>query len=264
MNEQLISHIEELGLSNKEARVYVACLTLGASPVQKIADQAGIKRVTAYVILESLVSLGLVSQSVKGKKTFFNAEEPSNLRRLLEKREQEVKEQKANFENVLPELLNLKELPKDSPNVKYYEGAEGIKAINTAMLRDYRQEGLQMVYGFSNLDQIFSFFPEFRTQTANPQRYESGVKSRIIYTCEEGPVLSATDKERNRESRWIPADAYRLNGDFNIVGDHIIILSLGGTQPLGITIDSAELAKGMKAIFDMAWAEAERYKNSSL
>jgi len=35
MNDQvLISHIEELGLSNKEARVYVACLSLGASAVQ--------------------------------------------------------------------------------------------------------------------------------------------------------------------------------------------------------------------------------------
>jgi sugar-specific transcriptional regulator TrmB len=107
-DQTLISHIEELGLSNKEARIYVSLLTLGPSPVQRIADQSGIKRVTTYVILESLIGLGLVSQSVKGKKTYLIAEDPANLRRLLEKRERELNEQKHNFEQLLPELQGLK------------------------------------------------------------------------------------------------------------------------------------------------------------
>jgi sugar-specific transcriptional regulator TrmB len=51
MNEELIGQIEELGLSNKEARVYVANLMLGPAGVQQIADASGIKRVTTYVIL---------------------------------------------------------------------------------------------------------------------------------------------------------------------------------------------------------------------
>src|SRR4051812_25054594 len=83
MNDELIASIEDLGLSQKEARVYLANLMLGPATVQKIADQSGIKRVTTYVILESLNNLGLVSQSTKGKKTYFVAEEPSHLRRLL-------------------------------------------------------------------------------------------------------------------------------------------------------------------------------------
>src|SRR6266699_2317106 len=101
-DQQLISHVEELGLSNKEARVYLASLALGPSPVQKIADDSGIKRVTTYVILESLVGLGLVSQTSKGKKTYFIAEDPINLERLLDKREQEIQDQKHNFSQILP------------------------------------------------------------------------------------------------------------------------------------------------------------------
>ena len=259
MNEQLISQIEELGLSNKEARVYVACLTLGASPVQKIADQAGIKRVTAYVILESLVSLGLVSQSVKGKKTFFNAEEPSNLRRLLEKREQEVKEQKLNFEQVLPELMSLKEVPKDSPAVKFYEGAEGIKAITSTYLEAASNAGIQEVYGISNLDEIYAFFPEFQANSGNPERTRTGLTSRFIYSYTGGPILKDSDKVRSRESRWVPPDKFALTGDWNVVGDTVIILSPRGTQPIGITIHSTQLAEGMREIFNLAWEAAKPY-----
>lgn len=258
MNEQLIGQIEELGLSNKEARVYVACLTLGASPVQKIADQAGIKRVTAYVILESLVSLGLVSQSVKGKKTFFNAEEPSNLRRLLDKREQELKEQKQNFEQVLPELLGLKQLPKESPNVKYYEGAEGIRSLFSTFFSTYRGSDKQ-TQGISNLDQLYAFFPEMEEAGANPERVRQGLKSRFLYTTLRGPIYKSQDKRFNRESRFVPLDKYPLNGDMSIIGDFVVILSLTGSQPLGVTIQSQEIADGMRAIFQMAWDLAEPY-----
>jgi len=260
MNEELISQIENLGLSNKEAKVYVASLMLGASPVQQIADQAGIKRVTAYVILESLASLGLVSQSTKGKKTYFNAEEPKNLRRLLEKREQEVKEQKVGFEGILPELQNLKSLPKDSPAVRFYDSAEGIKTINSTIMESYQKQGLiEGVYGISNLDELYNLFPDFIQAQSNPERVRTGLQSKFIYSYSGGPVLKETDKARNRESRWVPAEEFPLTGDFNIIGNHIVILSPTSSQPIGITIDSAHLARGLKQIFMLAWQAAEKY-----
>lgn len=260
MNEQeLISHIEEIGLSNKEAKVYVACLKTGPSPVQRIADQSGIKRVTTYVILESLVGLGLVSQSVKGKKTYFIAEEPSNLSRLLEKRELELNDQKVNFEQVLPELLSLKTLPKETPNVKYYDGADGIKSVMSTFLAAHKHEAVEGIYGISNLDQLYAFFPEFRANASNPTRVREGVKSKIIYNFKDGPVFHESDAEKNRESRWVPEDIFPLNGDINIVGDHIVLLSLTGSSPIAVTIDSHELATGLVGFFKLAWVAAETY-----
>ncbi len=260
MNEQqLISHIEELGLSNKEARVYVASLKTGPSAVQRIADQSGIKRVTTYVILESLVGLGLVSQSIKGKKTYFIAEDPSNLRRLLEKREHELADQKLNFDQVLPELLGLKSLPKESPNVKFYDSVDGIKGIMKTFLASHKKEASDGIYGITNVDQLYVFFPDFKQNAGNPSRIQENIPSKIIYTSAEGPFYKATDVERNRESRWVPEDKYPLNGDISIVGDHIIMLSLSGSQPLGITIESAELAKGLVGLFNLAWDGAAQY-----
>jgi predicted transcriptional regulator len=258
-DQQMISSIEELGLSNKEARVYLACLGLGPSAVQRIADEAGIKRVTAYVILESLVGLGLASQTVKGKKTYFMAEDPINLERLIGKREQELKDQKHNFEQILPHLQGLKTLPKDSPMVKFYDSADGIKTILNSFVEHTTRSGVDRVYGFSNLDLVLSYFPEFRTTMANPWRTKSGIYSQFLYTSKQGPIMRESDYKRNRESRWLPADKFPVVGDFTIVGDHILMLSLGAAHPIGVTVTSHELAEGMRVMFLAAWEAAAPY-----
>lgn len=258
MDEQLIGNVEDLGLSNKEAKVYVAALMLGPSPVQKIADFASVKRVTAYVILEALVNLGLVSQSVKGKKTFFVAEEPENLRRLLAKKEQALDEQKHGFENIMPQLKALKGVPQETPSIQFYDSPEGIRSLFNSFYGAHKLD-TDTVYGVSNLDQLHAFFPELMHTQANPDRVKHKLKSRFLYTTERGPIYKDTDKDTMRESRWVPPDKVMLNGDINIIGNHIILLSLTGNRPLGVTINSIELSKGMQALFELAWAAAEEY-----
>jgi len=260
MNGQLlVSHVEELGLSNKEARIYVACLSIGPSSVQRIADQAGIKRVTTYVILESLVGLGLVSQTIKGKKTYFIAEDPVNLARLIEKREIELKEQKSNFAQILPELKGLKLLPKDTPIIKFYDGSDSVKTILNTFIETARKPAVNTVHGVSNLDLVLKFFPEFRATASNPWRSEAGVHSLFLYTSTEGPIMKSSDRAQNRESRWLPPDKFPIVGDFTVLGDTILMLSLGAAHPVGVTVESRELAEGLRVIFSVAWAGAEAY-----
>lgn len=259
MNEDIIASIEDLGLSQKEARVYLASLILGPATVQKIADQSGIKRVTTYVILESLNNLGLVSQSIKGKKTYFVAEEPTQLRRLLEKKEDSIKEQKSHFETILPDLNKLKELSVESPNVRFYDTPEGIRSIMADFLVTHRREGINIIYGMSNLDQLHSFFPEFAKSGGNPDRIRAQVASKFIYTTAEGPIMKSTDKSMNRESRFVSMEEYPLNGDLSILGNHIVMLALTGSKPIGVTIESEQLAKTMLSLFNLAWETASKY-----
>jgi predicted transcriptional regulator len=256
MNDELIRQVEELGLSNKEARVYIANLMLGPAGVQQIADTSGIKRVTTYVILEALVNLGLVSQTNKTKKTLFNAEAPDNLRRLLEKREESVREQKQQLNELLPQLSQLTMLPKEAPSVKFYDSAEGIRTVMKSVIADAIKEGVSVLHGASNIDQLFAFFPEIAAANANPDRIEAGMRSKYLYTTEKGPILQATDDGTRRQSRFVPLDRYKLNGDITVVGDTIALLSLTGTRPLGVVIKSSELSKALRGLIEMAWDAA--------
>ncbi len=261
MNEELISSVEDLGLSEKEARVYIACLTLGPAPVQKIAEQSGIKRVTTYVILEALSGLGLVSQSTKAKKTLFIPEDPTALRRLLVKKEQSLKEQKSSFEEILPKLQLLEFLPTDSPTVQFYDSPEGIRNVMSTFYE--RHKGIDMVYGMTNLDQLFEFFPEISQESSNPERTKARISSRIIYTTKKGPILRDSDSERNRISRYVPIDKYPFSADISIVGNFIVMMTLSGSKPIAVTIESVLLAQSLTAAFNLAWVGAEPYNDSS-
>src|SRR3989338_11107775 len=112
--------LKELGLSEGEAKVYLALLRLGESQVNKVKTETKIHRTTIYDFLDKLIKKGLASYVVKNNVKFFSASHPSSLDSLL-------KEKKEKLEETLPELVKLCSLEKKQLKVEVYEGVEGFK-----------------------------------------------------------------------------------------------------------------------------------------
>ena len=94
-------HLQGMGFTDKEAKVYLTCLKSGTCTVAKIAESAGVKRPTTYVMLKQLMDKELVELVKKGKKTYFSALHPHQLKKHVEK-ERDLLTQK---ESILTELL---------------------------------------------------------------------------------------------------------------------------------------------------------------
>src|SRR5262245_19671921 len=119
----LARKLEAVGLSEKQAKVYVAALFLGPAPVQRIAEQSEVNRATTYVILDELAAMGLVSTSVEGKKTVFVAEPPEAIERYLTSIEKEVVERKENLKKSLSDLKDVSRVEvDDAPVVRFFKG----------------------------------------------------------------------------------------------------------------------------------------------
>src|SRR5271154_1883207 len=82
-NLKLLKALEDIGLDDKEARVYLAALTLGPTSILKIANEAAVKRTTVYSTLGALRVKGLVSVEVRGFKRHYVASAPAALRTVL-------------------------------------------------------------------------------------------------------------------------------------------------------------------------------------
>jgi sugar-specific transcriptional regulator TrmB len=253
MDEQnLVAHVEQLGLSNKEAKVYLASLSLGPAPVQQIADEAHIKRVTTYVVLESLAGLGLVNQTLKGKKTLYMAEEPATLSRLLERRANDLADQETNLKTIMPRLSALRLAPQVLPQIRFYDGPEAVRGLLTDFYSLYKgsaEEGLI----FSNVDELRSFMPERGESQADPERLKRGIHSRLIYTSKQGAIYRLKEDELARVSRYVPFEKYPVTGYIGVLGEYVVMIGLSARHPVGLTMKNPQMAQSMRAMFELSW-----------
>jgi sugar-specific transcriptional regulator TrmB len=253
---ELAAKLEPLGLSDKEARVYVAALFLGPSPVQKIASQAEINRATAYVILDQLAELGLVSQSQEGKKTVFIAEPPEALERLFDHQQALITERKDRLEQLLPDLqLSQHGQAPTAPTVRFYRGMEGISASSRDLRRSARVGSI--IYAMSDYDEVIRMVPDV-LQTNPVARLRKRLSSQVIYSFTQGTVPS--DPKLLRTTRKV---ATPIKADVLLYEKTAALWTYTANpkDSTGVIIEDAAIVAVLRQLFELAW-RAESKKES--
>ena len=251
----LEQELQNLGLSDKEARLYLASLQLGKSPVQEIAEQSGVNRGTAYNIIESLMKKGLMSSFEQGKKTFFTAESPDRLASLIKMQEEELKLKEKQFTKFLPELRSMYGSADNKPKVKYFEGVEGLKALQEEYLRVKSKKIDNIVY----FDSVFQVLPGL-LQDYTPRRIEKRIQSRFMYISKNGPDerFKAIDKEKMRESKHISYEKFPFHADITIFDDKVSLESYSAkNKVLGVLIEDKEIADSIRTMFNYIWESVD-------
>jgi sugar-specific transcriptional regulator TrmB len=130
ISENLTKALLQLNFTEKEILTYLALLENGASSVQDISRTTGVNRVSVYSALDELKQKGLVSESRKGKKKLFLAENPDNINQLIEKKQEAIKKEGELLQNtILPMLKAININQENKPQIKFFEGAEGIDKV---------------------------------------------------------------------------------------------------------------------------------------
>lgn len=252
---EYIQELRNLGLKDKEAAVYLSCLELGPSPVQPIARKSKVVRATTYVILESLMNMGLVTKYKEGKKTLFSAETPRQLMRLLERQQEEIQEKQHELETILPELQMITRAGGEKPSVRYLEGQEGIRAIRQDIIMHGRSG--DTFYNFTPADHFLGVFPEEDTHI--DQRIAKRIKAKTLFTTTSSKVKKewlAISKNELSERRFIPPENFPVPAGMTIYRDRIAIGSYTG-KLFGAIIESEQMAQMMISLFELAWVGAE-------
>ncbi len=119
--------LRKLGLSEKEAKVYLAGLELGPDSAQNIAHKAGLSRPTAYEIIKKLEAKGLFKETKDKKKRHFSAQSPENILGILRTQRKEIDEKEREFIRIIS-TLELK-CAGNKSGVKIYKNTEGLKTL---------------------------------------------------------------------------------------------------------------------------------------
>lgn len=254
----MLSILLKLGLSEKEAKVYLAALELSEDSVQNIGKKAGVNRATTYVILEKLIDLGLISTYEKDKKTIFIAEDPKELENLLKEEKLELEKREKNLHENLNQLMAVYNRKKGKPIVRFFEGADGLEALDRYGLKDYSKE--KEMLSMMPFDLIEEIFPQRRNKSLT-ERIKTGLKSRVIYTRKDGPLTDKENKNSLREARFVPRNKLPIDATIAIYPNWgIKLYYFSHINPHGVLIQSKELAQNFKQLFELAWVGAKDKK----
>lgn len=236
-----IDALQDLGLTEKESRVYLALLGVDRSDVGELAKLTKLKRPTIYLILEDLRKKSLVLKIPHAKKAVFIAQDPDTF----------FHESFQKAQRAYASLTELKAIQKknDKVSTKYFEGEEGIK---DALFYRYKElENSEIVGFFAKGDTISP-----KLMTSSHQWRETmnklGVQVRAIAPKHQSlKEFRDTDAELNQLFKIIPLSEY--SSDVSIHATNLFVcITLFNVQQ-AIIIENPAIIKTIREIFELSW-----------
>jgi sugar-specific transcriptional regulator TrmB len=248
----MLAELARIGLTDEEARVYLACLEINGGPVSIIARKAGAHRVSCYHTIENLLEKRLLSQYNKNGVKCFAPEPPEQLMKMAEEKVNLAK-------GLLPELKSLVSAIGFKPKIRFYEGHDGVEKVFNESLTAKRE-----ILGYTNLKLVTEFFPEF-FKAYTHAKLKKGVKTRYLSPTTVDtvhildPFLPDKYDANLIEILLVNKNQFLFENEVLIFGNSVGIVSLNSDELLGLIVESATFARTMKAVFDLAWLGATAF-----
>ncbi|PIX80085.1 hypothetical protein COZ35_01840 [Candidatus Peregrinibacteria bacterium CG_4_10_14_3_um_filter_44_21] len=231
--------LENIGLTEKEAKIYLAMIELGETVVSAIANKAGVNRVTTYDSVDKLTQKGFATKRKTGKKLLFTAVDPQIISLDFRARARDLRKS-------IPDFKRLKgEMPR--PEVRYFEGLSGIKQMYLDTLSSKTE-----ILNYSDSEGIRHHWPDHDEEYVKARVKKKIYLRGICPNDEHGMKVRSQDWDCHREIRLIPKDQYDFSNEINIYDNKVAIISYDKTL-VGILIENASIANTQRAIFKMAW-----------
>lgn len=237
----LEKYLQDIGLSEKEAAVYVALIQFESASAPDVARKTNLKRPTAYAVLESLVKKGLVSHVAVGTHTRYAAEPPERLRTFIERQKLVLEERAEKLTDIIPQLRSIQKESGEKPIVKYLEGREGILQSYEESLA-VKKEG-EIKYSVFSRDLGNEFFTEKERAYLKEKRMTKDIPGRTVYTYSGGELPAHPIVERVR----IDEGKYPVFSDIDIYGDEVRIHSFKKNL-FSLYIRSRDIAETLKSL----------------
>ena len=245
----------EIGLHENQIKIYLALLQMGEGAIHDIAVNAAIKRTTAYSILDVLKSKGLVTYIEKAGHRTYYAENPRKVLFYFKDQEQNLKSQMKKFEGIIPELSSIYNTSATKPKIRFYEGVDGLKQVfeETLTLKPNEE-----ILAFATATLIHEVLGDEWAVNYLTRRAKGKINQKaIIEDSAWGRIHQKNDKAENRITRLVPKEKFPFSNEINIFGNKVMIASF--KDQIGVIIESTDVARTWKAIFELAWLGAEKY-----
>ena len=263
-HQQLLKGLINLGMNERNAKVYLAFLKKKDVSVPELHKLTGIKQNKLYEVINNLIRDGYCSEKKIGNKRFFNAINPDIcIGRTLNKIEEKLKvgyELKNSLINIFDNIKNIKE---PFEYIEIIHGSDNIHNIYLDIMN-------------SSTKELFSLCrPPFAGTTLKKQKeqydiYNSflkkGGKGRTIYEINEDspPIIFKILKQKSTEDGEFRI-APKLPLKMNIFDKKTLMIAdksaLAGMNELSMTvIKEKTTVEGYYTLMEFLWEQSEKFE----
>lgn len=234
--------LQHFGLNEKQASIYLALLELGTASAPTISKKSGVKRPTTYVILQELRQKGLLTEMPKKSKTLYMAKPPEV---LLATR----KEQNEEIRIAMPEILALYNAKAEKPKVRFYQGE---REINELYEEIFREKEIWFVASIGSI-------PENLLKSIHRYIARAKQEKTLVREIQMDDLVSRSFRKQYESETYQIKTApknFELPSDNAIYGNKIAIFSYKN-ELMGVVIESEDVVKTYRSLFEMAWNSIE-------
>ena len=249
VNKNYVEQLTSLGLTQGEAKVFLAMIQIGPSRVGKIVEKSGVSQSKIYNVLDRLVLKGLASYNIQDNIKHFQSLEPSRLHEYIQKKEDEIKSQKEGITQLVNDLTkNIYATRRSTSEI--FVGERSLRSAYMTLLSDAKK---------GDILRYFYPYPDAH-ENASPfySRFYKYQKSKGI--VERGIVT--IDFKNSEHFKEIPKDVKLRYVDFPLPGtiDMLMnkLLIVDWKTITGILITSSEIASIFINYFDSISRIAKR------
>ncbi len=232
-----IEKLKQIGLSDSEARIYLALLGLGEATIAEISKQSGLHRTNIYDSLERLKEKGLVSYFSKENKQFVRAADPESLLAFLHEQEEFISK-------LIPELKEVQSKIQEKITIEIFKGKQGMKSALKDVLNKKRE-----VVGYSISGQLRQFLPDFADYYFREQTKHK-ILHKFIYTA--GTIKPPSSYY---EIKYLPKEFSSTT--LSLCYDDILLNLIWEPEMIAIKIKSKKLSDDFKTHFKLLWKIAK-------
>lgn len=248
--------MQEAGLTEGEAKVYLALIELGSSTTGPIIEKAQVAKSIVYQLLNKLIQKGLVAHMVKEKTKYFQASDPHKLIEYIEENEKRLRENKKKIERLLPTLM-VKQGNAKQQTANLFEGFNGMVSVHEHIY-DKLKKGEEFFYLGIAPEQPEHFHAYWKKD--HLRRVKAGIICKLLFHPDTDPkILRNRNSYKLCDARYMPAE---IKTPAWIMGyKDVTVLGFPSANPLTLEINNKEIADSFKAYFDEFWKRSKTFKD---
>lgn len=259
---EVISQLEEFGLSPLEAKIYIFLLHQKPLSVLEISRALRVPRTNVYDNSLRLIEKGLVERVIEHKTQKLKTHPLDILQSIIDKKRQKLELLEKSLP-ILQEQFKIAIDPQVMTQVRYYQGVEGFKQMMWNALSAKNEH-----IGYSELGRVDVVGTDFLGRWME-QMIERQIVDRVIINPSKKSLSHLSDQEPNvyrkqfQKTRSIGEKLLTISGDTTIYNNVFAVTYWKHGEVVGVEIENSQLVKTQKAIFEILWNMAEPVKKDS-